>query len=117
MVPAALTAASSESKRSTARVTIAPAVAGSVTLPVTGRVGLYTSVMLTPLRPVAVVASQAATVDQLSGGRLFIESRHRIAGWVVEPRLPAVFSATPLADPGPSATVGQHGDQIRAELP
>jgi alkanesulfonate monooxygenase SsuD/methylene tetrahydromethanopterin reductase-like flavin-dependent oxidoreductase (luciferase family) len=65
MVPAALTAASSESKRSTARVTIAPAVAASVTLPVTGRVGLYTSVMLTPLRPVAVVASQAATVDQL----------------------------------------------------
>jgi alkanesulfonate monooxygenase SsuD/methylene tetrahydromethanopterin reductase-like flavin-dependent oxidoreductase (luciferase family) len=37
---------------------------------VTARVGLYTSVMLTPLRPVAVVASQAATVDQLSGGRL-----------------------------------------------
>jgi alkanesulfonate monooxygenase SsuD/methylene tetrahydromethanopterin reductase-like flavin-dependent oxidoreductase (luciferase family) len=37
---------------------------------VTERVGLYTSVLLTPLRPVAVVASQAATVDQLSGGRL-----------------------------------------------
>ena len=37
---------------------------------VTTRVELYTSVMLTALRPVAVVASQAATVDQLSGGRL-----------------------------------------------
>jgi alkanesulfonate monooxygenase SsuD/methylene tetrahydromethanopterin reductase-like flavin-dependent oxidoreductase (luciferase family) len=37
---------------------------------VTTRVGLYTSVMLTALRPVAVVASQAATVDQLSVGRL-----------------------------------------------
>jgi alkanesulfonate monooxygenase SsuD/methylene tetrahydromethanopterin reductase-like flavin-dependent oxidoreductase (luciferase family) len=37
---------------------------------VTTRVELYTSVLLTPLRPTAVVASQAATVDQLSGGRL-----------------------------------------------
>jgi alkanesulfonate monooxygenase SsuD/methylene tetrahydromethanopterin reductase-like flavin-dependent oxidoreductase (luciferase family) len=37
---------------------------------VTTRVELYTSVMLIALRPVAVVASQAATVDQLSGGRL-----------------------------------------------
>jgi len=37
---------------------------------VTVRIGLYTSVLLTALRPAAVVASQAATVDQLSGGRL-----------------------------------------------
>ena len=37
---------------------------------VTSRIGLYTSVLLTALRPAAVVASQAATVDQLSGGRL-----------------------------------------------
>jgi alkanesulfonate monooxygenase SsuD/methylene tetrahydromethanopterin reductase-like flavin-dependent oxidoreductase (luciferase family) len=37
---------------------------------VTARAELYTSVMLTALRPAAVVASQAATVDQLSGGRL-----------------------------------------------
>jgi len=37
---------------------------------VTSKALLYTSVLLTPLRPVAVVASQAATVDQLSGGRL-----------------------------------------------
>lgn len=37
---------------------------------VTTRVELYTSVLLTALRPTAVVASQAATVDQLSGGRL-----------------------------------------------
>jgi alkanesulfonate monooxygenase SsuD/methylene tetrahydromethanopterin reductase-like flavin-dependent oxidoreductase (luciferase family) len=37
---------------------------------VTARVELYTSVMLTALRPVAVVAAQAATVDQLSRGRL-----------------------------------------------
>jgi alkanesulfonate monooxygenase SsuD/methylene tetrahydromethanopterin reductase-like flavin-dependent oxidoreductase (luciferase family) len=33
---------------------------------------LYTSVLLPALRPTAVVASQAATVDQLSGGRLSI---------------------------------------------
>lgn len=37
---------------------------------VTVRAELHTSVMLTALRPTAVVASQAATVDQLSGGRL-----------------------------------------------
>jgi len=37
---------------------------------VTARAELYTSVMLTALRPAAVVASQAATVDQLSRGRL-----------------------------------------------
>ena len=39
---------------------------------VTTRAGLYTSVLLTALRPAAVVASQAATVDQLSGGRLLL---------------------------------------------
>jgi alkanesulfonate monooxygenase SsuD/methylene tetrahydromethanopterin reductase-like flavin-dependent oxidoreductase (luciferase family) len=37
---------------------------------VTERVALYTSVLLAPLRPAAVVASQAASVDQLSRGRL-----------------------------------------------
>jgi len=37
---------------------------------VTTNVQLYTSVLLTPLRPAAIVASQVATVDQLSGGRL-----------------------------------------------
>ncbi|HEX4659185.1 MAG TPA: hypothetical protein VH307_17490 [Streptosporangiaceae bacterium] len=36
---------------------------------------------------------------------------------MVEPRLPAVFSVTPLADPGPSPALGQHGDEISAELP
>jgi len=35
---------------------------------------------------------------------------------VTPPRLPAVFSATPLADPGPSPALGQHGDQVRAEV-
>jgi crotonobetainyl-CoA:carnitine CoA-transferase CaiB-like acyl-CoA transferase len=55
--------------------------------------------------------------EQAIARRLFIESRHPVAGRVIEPRLPAVFSATPLADPGPSPTVGQHGDQVRAELP
>ena len=55
--------------------------------------------------------------EQAIARRLFIESRHPRAGRVVEPRLPAVFSATPLADPGPSPALGQHGDQVRAELP
>jgi crotonobetainyl-CoA:carnitine CoA-transferase CaiB-like acyl-CoA transferase len=55
--------------------------------------------------------------EQAVARRLFIESRHPLAGRVVEPRLPAVFSATPLADPGPSPAVGQHSEQVRAELP
>ena len=54
--------------------------------------------------------------EQAMARRLFIESRHPVVGRIVEARLPAVFSATPLADPGPSPTVGQHGDQVRAEL-
>lgn len=37
---------------------------------VTSRVQLITAVLLGPLRPAAVVAAQAATVDRLSGGRL-----------------------------------------------
>jgi crotonobetainyl-CoA:carnitine CoA-transferase CaiB-like acyl-CoA transferase len=54
--------------------------------------------------------------EQAMARRLFIESRHPVAGRVVEPRLPAVFSATPLADPAPSPALGQHTDQVRAEL-
>ncbi|MFC5750801.1 LLM class flavin-dependent oxidoreductase [Actinomadura rugatobispora] len=37
---------------------------------VTESVDLYTSVLLAPLRPAAVLAAQAATVDRMSGGRL-----------------------------------------------
>jgi crotonobetainyl-CoA:carnitine CoA-transferase CaiB-like acyl-CoA transferase len=64
------------------------------------------------LRPADIPANEQATAR-----RLFIESEHPTAGRVVEPRLPAVFSATPLAAPGPSPALGQHGDEIRAELP
>jgi alkanesulfonate monooxygenase SsuD/methylene tetrahydromethanopterin reductase-like flavin-dependent oxidoreductase (luciferase family) len=39
---------------------------------VTSRVDLYTSILLSALRPAAVVASQAATVDRISGGRLWL---------------------------------------------
>jgi crotonobetainyl-CoA:carnitine CoA-transferase CaiB-like acyl-CoA transferase len=55
--------------------------------------------------------------EQAIARRLFIESVHPTAGRVVEPRLPAVFSVTSTADPGPSPALGQHGDQVRAELP
>jgi crotonobetainyl-CoA:carnitine CoA-transferase CaiB-like acyl-CoA transferase len=55
--------------------------------------------------------------EQAIARRLFVESVHPTAGRVVEPRLPSLFSATPLADPGPSPALGQHGDQVRAELP
>jgi crotonobetainyl-CoA:carnitine CoA-transferase CaiB-like acyl-CoA transferase len=64
------------------------------------------------LCPADIPANEQATARQL-----FIESEHPTAGRVVEPRLPAVFSATPLANPRPSPALGQHGDEIRAELP
>ena len=54
--------------------------------------------------------------EQAVARRLFVESRHPVAGRVVEPRLPVVFSGTPLADPGPSPALGEHGDQVRADL-
>jgi crotonobetainyl-CoA:carnitine CoA-transferase CaiB-like acyl-CoA transferase len=63
------------------------------------------------LRPADIPANEQAIARGL-----FIESEHPTAGRVVEPRLPAVFSATPLDDPGPSPALGQHDDQIRAEL-
>jgi alkanesulfonate monooxygenase SsuD/methylene tetrahydromethanopterin reductase-like flavin-dependent oxidoreductase (luciferase family) len=50
---------------------------------VTSEIELYTSVLLSPLRSAAMVASQVATVDQISGGRLRLglgvgsESRRR----------------------------------------
>lgn len=39
---------------------------------VTSRVDLYTSILLSALRPAALVAAQVATVDRISGGRLWL---------------------------------------------
>jgi len=49
-----------------------PLTALAAAAAVTGRVRLLTAVLLSPLRTAAQLASQAATVDQLSGGRLDI---------------------------------------------
>ena len=47
-----------------------PLTALAAAAAVTSRVALWTSVLLSPLRPAAVLAAQASTVDRLSGGRL-----------------------------------------------
>lgn len=46
-------------------LTVLSAVAGA-----TDRVGLHTSILVAPLRPAALLAKQAATIDALSQGRL-----------------------------------------------
>lgn len=63
------------------------------------------------LHPKDIPANQQAIARGL-----FTESCHPVAGRVVEPRLPGVFSGTPLAHPGPSPALDEHGDQVRAEL-
>ena len=60
--------------------------------------------------------AQIPANEQAVARRLFVESQHPVAGRVVEPRLPAVYSKTQPGDPRPSSTLGQHNDEVRAEL-
>jgi len=54
--------------------------------------------------------------EQAVARGLFIESRHPVAGRIVEPRFPAVYSGTQPGDPLPSPALGQHSDEVRSEL-
>jgi crotonobetainyl-CoA:carnitine CoA-transferase CaiB-like acyl-CoA transferase len=54
--------------------------------------------------------------EQAVARGLFLESSHPVAGRVVEPRFPALFSATPPAAPGSSPALDEHGERIRAEM-
>jgi crotonobetainyl-CoA:carnitine CoA-transferase CaiB-like acyl-CoA transferase len=60
--------------------------------------------------------AQIPANEQVIARRLFVESQHPVLGRVVEPRLPVVFSKTQPGDPRPSSTLGQHNDEVRAEL-
>jgi formyl-CoA transferase len=60
--------------------------------------------------------AQIPANEQVIARRLFVESQHPVLGRVVEPRLPAVYSKTQPGDPPPSSTLGQHNDEVRAEL-
>ena len=39
-----------------------------------------------------------------------------VVGWLPNVALPIHYSGTPLADPKPAPAVGQHNDEILAEL-
>jgi crotonobetainyl-CoA:carnitine CoA-transferase CaiB-like acyl-CoA transferase len=53
---------------------------------------------------------------QMQANGLFVESEHPVAGSMVEPKNPVHFSATPSGCGFASAGLGQHSDEILAEL-
>ena len=53
---------------------------------------------------------------QMQANGLFVESEHPVAGPMVEPKNPPHFSATPSGCGFASAMLGQHSDEILAEL-
>lgn len=53
---------------------------------------------------------------QMQANGLFVENEHPQAGTLVEPKNPIHFSKTPSGCGFPSASVGQHSDQILREL-
>jgi crotonobetainyl-CoA:carnitine CoA-transferase CaiB-like acyl-CoA transferase len=63
------------------------------------------------LHPAEIPANEQAVARGL-----FVESAHPVAGRIVEPRFPALFSATLPAVPEPSPALNEHGTQIRREM-
>lgn len=53
---------------------------------------------------------------QMRANGLFVESEHPLAGAIVEPKNPVHFSKTPSGCGFASGTIGQHSDEILAEL-
>jgi crotonobetainyl-CoA:carnitine CoA-transferase CaiB-like acyl-CoA transferase len=48
--------------------------------------------------------------------QVFVERRHPVAGTMREPRPAPRFSATPVAPGRPAAMMGEHSDEVVAEL-
>jgi crotonobetainyl-CoA:carnitine CoA-transferase CaiB-like acyl-CoA transferase len=53
---------------------------------------------------------------QMVANGLFVESEHPVAGPIVEPKHPAKFSVTPSGCGFASGAVGQHNEEVLAEL-
>lgn len=53
---------------------------------------------------------------QCQAVEMFIESEHPIAGKIQEPRSAAIFGGTPVSNPTPSSSLGQHTDKIMRSL-
>ena len=53
---------------------------------------------------------------QVVHNEVFVESEHPLAGRMREPRPAARFSATPAAPGDPAPVLGQHTDEVLAEL-
>src|SRR5262245_7573454 len=53
---------------------------------------------------------------QVVSNRTFVEQDHPLAGRLRAPRHAALFRGTPLTDPAPAPALGQHTDEILAEL-
>jgi len=48
--------------------------------------------------------------------RLVSRVAHPVLGWIPNVRLPILYSGTPLADPQPAPAVGQHTDEVLAQV-
>ena len=53
---------------------------------------------------------------QVVHNETFVTHEHPVAGLLREPRHAALFRGTPLAEPAPAPSLGEHSDEILAEL-